>query len=393
MKYLNQHLQSAINIIQAYDGLVPMAVYLKNHFSSNKKFGSKDRRNITQFCYAYYRLGFAGKDLLPEQKIRIALFLLNNSSEGWQLLFEHSWLEVWHKSIAEKISFVEKEFPSFNIQDLFPWKTLLGKGLDQELFSHSFLIQPDLFLRLRPGKEKQTIQKLADQQILFKQISSSCLALPNASKLESVLELDTEVIVQDASSQKIAELLKLVKWDVPKHIHFWDCCAASGGKTILAKDIIGEMDITVSDIRHSILHNLSHRFQRAGIHNYHPIVTDLSSDKPGLPPKKYQLIFCDVPCTGSGTWCRTPEQLSFFKESTLKDFVHLQQKILHNTISLLANEGYFLFSTCSVFAQENEANTAFILAENDQLEIVSEIYLKGYEQKADTMYAVLFRKK
>jgi 16S rRNA (cytosine967-C5)-methyltransferase len=207
------------------------------------------------------------------------------------------------------------------------------------------------------------------------------------------LEMDKEVVVQDASSQRIQELLQLVKWDGPKHIHFWDCCAASGGKTILAKDIIGEMEITVSDIRQTILYNLAQRFQRAGINNYHTIVTDLSSEKPGLPPKKYQLIFCDLPCTGSGTWGRTPEQLYFFKESTIHDFVQLQQRILHNTIPYLASGGYFLFSTCSVFQQENEANTACILDENNQLEIVSEIYLKGYEQKADTMYGVLFRKK
>jgi 16S rRNA (cytosine967-C5)-methyltransferase len=268
----------------------------------------------------------------------------------------------------------------------------MGKELDQDLFSLSFLTQPDLFLRMRPSNEKQTIQKLSDQQIPFTQIGANCLALPNASKLETLLVMDQEVVVQDASSQRIGALLKMIKWEGPKQLQFWDCCAASGGKTILVKDLLGDIDITVSDIRQSILHNLAQRFHRAGISKYHPIVTDLSLDHPGLPQKQFQLIFCDVPCTGSGTWGRTPEQLAFFKEASLKDFVQLQQKILHNVIPFIAKGGYLLFSTCSVFQLENEANTAFIQAEDKQLEIVAERYFKGYEHKADTMYAVLLRK-
>jgi len=45
----------------------------------------------------------------------------------------------------------------------------------------------------------------------------------------------------------------------------WDCCAASGGKSILAKDVFGNITLTVSDIRKSILHNLRKRFSEAGI--------------------------------------------------------------------------------------------------------------------------------
>ncbi len=51
-----------------------------------------------------------------------------------------------------------------------------------------------------------------------------------------------------------------------------------------------------------------------GIDNYKSFVADLTDNNDSVPETKYDLIIADVPCTGSGTWARTPEQLSFFKE-------------------------------------------------------------------------------
>ena len=60
------------------------------------------------------------------------------------------------------------------------------------------------------------------------------------------------------------------------HLKAWDCCAASGGKSILLKDKFPRVQLTVSDIRETILRNLRQRFQRAGIKDYHAFVADLS---------------------------------------------------------------------------------------------------------------------
>jgi 16S rRNA (cytosine967-C5)-methyltransferase len=392
MSYLNQHLQTAIGIIKAYDGVVPLAAYLKNHFSANKKYGSKDRKNIAHFCYAYYRLGHALKDHSAAQRIRVSLFLQSNEPGSWLILFEHSWLEVWTNSFDQRMAFVKTAFPDFHLEDVFPWLEQTGMQIDQAAFLKSAFVQPDLFVRIRPGHRKNVIQKIADQQIPFEQIGEDCLALPSTSKLEGVVAMDQELVVQDASSQSIAQLIRKIKFEKKGRISFWDCCAASGGKTILVQDLLNGLDITVSDIRSSILHNLSHRFQRAGILHYHPMVTDLSVQKPSLPQKQFDLIFCDVPCSGSGTWGRTPEQLYFFKKSRITTFTELQQAILKNVIPMLTKEGYLLFSTCSVFQNENESNLDFILGQDAQLTLIEAKYLKGYGMKADTMYAALIKK-
>src|SRR5690606_27157702 len=111
----------------------------------------------------------------------------------------------------------------------------------------------------------------------------------------------------------------------------WDCCAASGGKSILAKDILKNIQLTVSDIRKSILINLEKRFASAGIKAYTAKVADLTdpsfSHSPLAPSERFSragthhsafdLIICDAPCSGSGTWARTPEQLYNWTEARL----------------------------------------------------------------------------
>ncbi|MGZ3924402.1 MAG: Fmu (Sun) domain-containing protein, partial [Flavisolibacter sp.] len=75
----HSHLNTVKKIIDAYDGSVPLAVWLKDFFKSDKKFGSKDRKQIGHACYCYYRLGGAFKEVDFEERILIALYLCSNA--------------------------------------------------------------------------------------------------------------------------------------------------------------------------------------------------------------------------------------------------------------------------------------------------------------------------
>jgi 16S rRNA (cytosine967-C5)-methyltransferase len=392
MKYAQQYLLSAIQIMQQFDGSMPLAAFLKKHFSENKKFGSKDRKNIAHLCYAYCRIGNAGKSLPIEDRFKIALFLVNETVDGWDTLYDENWLDHWSKFLDTKLNFIKSIFSEFDSNNIFPISKALSQHIDASKFSISHLIQPDVFLRLRPGKYDAVRKQIKTADILFTVISDHCFALPNSVKIDTVVSIDRDVVVQDKSSQRIAELFAKVETDKTKAIQLWDCCAASGGKTILARDFFGVMDMTVSDIRSSILHNLKARFERAGIKHFESLTTDLSKPNPQKPNGKFDLIMADVPCSGSGTWGRTPEQLSLFKENKIVEYIALQRNIVSNIVSSLTPKGYLLYSTCSVFKAENEDQKDFILSSFPTLKLVEEKYLIGYDNKADTMYAVLFRK-
>ncbi len=382
------YFNTTVILIKEYDGIIPLTHFLKQYFSQHKKHGSKDRKYITHLCYCYYRLGHSLNELSIEEKLRVAIYLCNDSAGEWNILFDETW-NNWSAEIYERISFIQTKYRTFSVQNIFPWKDELSENIDTIVFAASHLIQPDLFLRIRPNHEETVIEKLQTNKIAFQQLSSTCLELPNASKIDDILNIDEEVVVQDYSSQRIAEFLSIVNYQPPTVL--WDCCAASGGKSILAVDVLQNVQLTVSDVRISILQNLKQRFTKAGIKKYDSFVVDLVKPISQITNRPINIILCDVPCTGSGTWSRTPEQLFSFSEEKINEYAALQKKIINNTIPHLSKDGYFLYITCSVFKRENEEAVEFI-KKTFHLELIKMECLKGYSQKADSMFAALFKK-
>jgi 16S rRNA (cytosine967-C5)-methyltransferase len=375
----------------AYKPGVPFNIYLKEYFRQNKKHGSRDRRSISILCYNYFRLGFAFRNIAVEERILIGFFLCHDSHSEFLNFFRPEWNKIISKSYEEKFAILNGDQ-----NNIFPFKDELSNEIDFKKFSLSFLKQPKLFLRIRPGYEDIVHAKLKEANMQHEVIAQSCIALPNSSKIDAVVELDKEAVVQDYNSQRISEVMKLAS-NQPSasnnqrsSINVWDCCAASGGKSILAYDINPVIQLTVSDKRESILKNLNQRFIKAGIKKYTSFVTDLATDNRQPVTQQYDLIIADVPCTGSGTWSRTPEQLYYFNEKQIKKYSDLQKKIIGNALPFLNPRGWLLYITCSVFKKENEGVVTFI-KDNFKMDIVRIELLKGYEIEADTMFAALLR--
>jgi len=386
----HSYINSAKNILGVYEGEEPFSSFLKKYFAENKKYGSKDRKQISHLCYCFFRLGKAIMNLTIEEKLLIALFLCSEQSNEILAALKPQWNEKCGLPLSKKLLIINY---SLLITEMFPWKDELSEGVDHKKFCESFLIQPDLFLRVRPGKEKTVLEKLQQAGINFKMITENCLALANASKIDQVIELDKEAVVQDHSSQRTGEFIKTeILNHVPRaigtEISVWDCCAGSGGKSIMAYDINRKADITVSDTRESILVNLQKRFANAGIKNYKSIIADLADPNFQFSTSNFQLVIADVPCTGSGTWSRTPEQLYFFEESGIERYAVLQKKIVSNAIPHLKHGGSFVYITCSVFKKENEEVVTFV-KENFHLQLKRMEVLKGYDKKADSMFVAV----
>ncbi len=395
MKYLERHIATAASIIRHYDGAMPLSNFLKQHFAANKKYGGRDRKNISNLCFVYYRIANATNHLPIEETIKIALFITSDAIEDFDTFFTANWLAYAKANYKEKLAFISTIYPSICFINIFPLVNELCESINAQQFAESHLLQPDLFLRVRPNQKDKVLKKLQAANTVFRLLKENCLALPNTTKIDEVLQIDKEVVVQDYSSQRIEAFLSLIP-NYQSKISVWDCCAASGGKSILAADVLGNIKLTVSDIRTSIIQNLKSRLTKAGIAIYHTLIIDLAKHISATSNKQqttnnYQLIICDVPCSGSGTWGRTPEQLSYFKQSDIAKYVQLQQQIITNTCKLLAPNGYFLYITCSVFKQENEAMIGFINQNFPALELIKQELLIGYDKKADTMFAALFK--
>lgn len=387
------YFNTAIKIIELYDGAIPLSHFLKKYFSENKKHGSSDRKFITQACYNYYRLGFALKNISIEVRLKIAIFLCNENKKGWEILYDDDWLERWDEQLRKKVFFIQSQY-NFSVDDIFPFNEV-STDLEKTEFNLSHLIQPNVFLRIRNQQHENVFSTLHQHHIPFEKINEDCIAISNATKIDNILQIDTDVVIQDYSSQRVKEFLALIKPAAGNRqlaTKVWDCCAGSGGKSILVYDVLQNINLTATDIRSSIIHNLEKRFAKANIKNCKSFVADITQPLAALSlgsGEGFDLIICDAPCTGSGTWSRTPEQLYFFQPEKINRYQNLQKKIVSNTIKHLGAQGYFLYITCSVFKKENEEIVEFIQL-NFQLKLIKSELLKGCDKKADTMFAALF---
>lgn len=325
------HQNIANKLLEEYMGQEPLANYLKKYFAANKKHGSRDRKSISAFCYAHFR-----------------------------------------ETVTQ-----------------FPLQQFISKQIDVPTFVASHKIQPLLFIRIRPWQKEKVIKKLKEATIDFKEVGAHTLSFANTTSLQNVLELNKEAVIQDLNSQALSAFLKRVPTSMENVINVWDACAASGGKSILMFDYMDNIKIHVTDIRESILFNCEKRLQEAGIRPSSLQVVDLTY--PFDIKKQFDFVFADVPCSGSGTWGRTPEQLSYFKEAQLDKYVLLQSQIIQNLIPALKLNGHLLFVTCSVYEKENEQNIAALVA-TGQFKVVAQQYFIGYTQQADTLFGSLLQK-
>ncbi len=386
MSRWHAYLNTGKRIVEEYDGRSPMSTWLKDFFRQHKQMGARDRKIISGLVFAFYRLGHSAKDLSTENKLLCGLFICNSTSQELLAHFKPEWNNKIDVSLQEKKSYLHEEGLHWQPDAIFPWRDELSDGIEKDSFNTSHLRQPDLFLRIRPQQENIVSSKLNEAGILFARLTGNCIGLPNATKIDPVLDIDKEVVIQDYNSQRVGDYFTL---NTTGNFSVWDCCAGGGGKSIMIHDLNPNIDLTVSDSRASIIQNLTQRFQRAGIRNYHSFVADLIASQSSLPAGDFEHIIADVPCTGSGTWSRTPEQLYFFDQKKIAYYSELQKKIVSRVIPKLKAGGRLIYITCSVFAQENEGVVEFV-KNNFGLELEVMQLLKGYEMKADSMFVAVF---
>lgn len=330
MKAINQ-LKTFLRILEEYPAETPLSKFLPGFYRQNKQMGSTDRRVAGRLIYNYFRLGRALPNVPAEERLMVAEFLCNAQSNSFIQHFKPDWAACIGFETDEKLKLVEKTYPNFKLDDVFPWANVLSDGIDRNAFLRSFFIQPDLFIRVNEPFDQLVKGELNKASITFRDEGKGCLALPNGTRLEIVISNPRWYEVQDKSSQQTADYFKPQKWDA-----WWDACAASGGKSLLLHQLEPNIKLVVSDIRESILANLDERFRAAGLLKYQKKQMDLTQNvDQELYNYTFDGIILDAPCSGSGTWGRTPEMISQFDTHKIEFFQRLQKTIAGNVIKYL----------------------------------------------------------
>ena len=167
--------------------------------------------------------------------------------------------------------------------------------------------------------------------------------------------------IQDQGSQLLA-LLTAVK---PGN-KVVDFCAGAGGKTLaMAAMMQNKGTLYACDVHSKRLEQLAIRSKRAGVHNVRTHLLNSEHDK---WVKKHReiadVVLLDVPCTGTGTWRRSPDSRWNLKPEDLTNLSSLQQSIIQSAKRLVKPGGRLLYATCSLLREENEEIVAEFLDNN-----------------------------
>src|SRR6188508_3009334 len=102
----HSYLNSAKKIIEAYDGTIPLSAWLKDYYRVNKKFGSKDRKEVSHVCYCFFRLGNSFIMQNQEERMLIALFLCSDNSNMILKELKPDWNDIITDSLERKLKLV-----------------------------------------------------------------------------------------------------------------------------------------------------------------------------------------------------------------------------------------------------------------------------------------------
>ena len=387
-----RQLDRILKILDEYNGEIPLQHFLRNYFRKHQEMGSTDRRVTAQFIYNYFRTGNSLKEVKREERLALSSFLVNTVNTPLLDISLKKCTKLLDADVMMplelKVLVIKKYYPAFLPEDIFPFAAFAGGLLDLSAFKYAILQQPYLWLRIRKLYKDKIIGALEKQGIAFV-IENNSIGIKHTIDLKKVQSLESDWFeIQDWSSQQTGNYFK------PQAGENWfDCCAASGGKSLLLHSLQPNIRLTVSDNRESSLNNLKVRFQQNKLTAYSVVKCDLSDALPiELSQQHFDGIIADVPCTGSGTWARSPEQLTFFDIHQLKNYTDKQRSILRQIIPTLKKGKPLIYITCSVFKEENEDLTAW-LTEKYDFELELSTYLEGATFHADTMYLARLIKK
>jgi 16S rRNA (cytosine967-C5)-methyltransferase len=174
------------------------------------------------------------------------------------------------------------------------------------------------------------------------------------------------VEIQDEGSQLIALLT-----DARPGMRVADWCAGAGGKTLaIAMAMENRGHIVACDVSEPRLEGAVRRLRRAGVHNVERHLTVAGDRWAKRRAASFDRVLVDAPCTGTGTWRRNPDARLRLVPEDLAELVAKQSFIIDQAARLVRIGGRLVYATCSLLADENEAQVSAFLSRRSDFALV-----------------------
>lgn len=370
---------------------------LERLLKSHKKWGSADRQVVSEIFYDIVRWKkrleyYMGEGVKPSNIYKMILAYLLWTKTNYKKFEEFEGIKIADILNKLKKGSVPTKAIEYSIPDWLAERLQKELGVNWEKEMKAMNEQAPVVLRANTLKTtaSELVEILKEEGVEAFTLRGYPDAVQLAEKrnvfLTSVFK-EGFFEVQDASSQRIADLL-----EVKEGMRVVDACAGAGGKTLhLAAMMKNKGQIIALDIHQWKLAELKRRAKRAGAFNIETRLIEDSKVIKRLHNTADRLLI-DAPCSGLGVLKRNPDSKWKIDEEFINRIMMEQENILQNYAKILKKGGKMVYATCSILPSENEKQVQKFLENNSEYQLLKEESIMpsaGY----DGFYMALIEKK
>lgn len=165
--------------------------------------------------------------------------------------------------------------------------------------------------------------------------------------------------VQEAGSMFVSHVLRQY---VHQPVTMLDLCAAPGGKSTAAIASLPEGSVlTANEPIRQRANILSENIQKWGYPGC--TVTNRYPKDFRKEGRRFDVILCDVPCSGEGMFRRDEATIGEWSMKNVEQCWRLQRDIVSDAWECLNDGGLLIYSTCTFNTKENEENVSRIIGQ------------------------------
>ncbi len=319
-----------------------------------------------------YRLNF---ELHPaELVLNTVKLILNKNYSEYQLFFN-----IWLTSLSgfDPNTVILNSNDSIERLALETWEPYFLVKRFSEVYNQKAILILEYFKTNSPNYIR--LNNLKDKSVTFNEFKEYNVVLEQDKRMYDVYKVinsDVPVArldgfkngyfyIQSRSSAIISHLLNPQKNEV-----ILDSCAAPGSKTTHISSLTdNKCTIIALEVDKHRSEVLKKTLERCSVNNTTVLNAD-ARDPSLIFENLFDKILVDAPCSGSGTLSTKTHAKWRIKNSLIKKYSQAQVAILNNISRYLKNDGFLLYSTCSLLPEENEEVIEQFLNNNSNFEPV-----------------------
>ena len=240
------------------------------------------------------------------------------------------------------------------------WRAAYGADAVQSICEYDQSV-PAATVRLADAAAAESL-RTAGVELRESRLLRDARELVTGRMVDADVERGGALRIQDEGSQLIAELAGSGR-------EILDCCAAPGGKTAILAERNPGARIIASDASAERLRTMQRLLRTRPEFRAIEYRQGDAEELPKEMERRFDLVLCDVPCSGTGTLARNPEIRLRMTVDGVRQQQARQRKILRSAIRTVKPGGRLVYSTCSLEPEENEAVVNAALEEDSQFKM------------------------